>query len=118
MITQWYPSPPVTLFRVSVSLHNLADPLAVKSTYCEVPVVYFAYCKLILSVLAVFFRTRNPKLEPVNAAPVKGSERGAEQDAGSIVNCFNPAVDAILHSAPAIEILVPLIQLGLKYVLG
>src|ERR1035441_8593435 len=78
----------------------------------------FAYCRLILSVLAVFFRTRNPKLEPVNAAPVTGSESGVEQDAGSIVNCVSPPIDAILHSDSPIDILLPLIQFGLKYVFG
>jgi hypothetical protein len=103
---------------VSVSLHNFADPLALKSMYCEVPVAYFAYCKLIWSVLVVFFRTRKPKLEPVNVAPVKGSESGAEQDAGSIVNVVGPPMDAILHSDPAMVILLPLTQFGLKYVFG
>src|ERR1035438_10911127 len=88
-ITQWYPNPPVTLFCVSVLLHNVADPLAVKSMYCDVPVVYFAYCTLIVSVLAVFFRTRNPKLDPLYTTPVNGSASGTEQDAGSIVNCVS-----------------------------
>ena len=72
-------SPPVTLFCVNVSLHNFADPLAVKSIYCDVPAVYFAYCTLILSRLAVFFLSKNPKFEPVNAALVKGNDSGVEQ---------------------------------------
>jgi hypothetical protein len=92
----------------------LAEPLEVKSIYCEVPAAYFAYCTLIVSVLAVFFRNRNPKLEPVNATPVKGSESGTEHVAGSIVNCVDPPMATILHSDPAIEILLPLVQFGLK----
>src|ERR1019366_10525653 len=117
-ITQCYPNPPVTLFCVRVSLHNFADPLALKSMYCEVPVVYSAYCRLMVSVLAVFLRTRNPKFEPVNTAPVNGSESGGEQDAGSIVYCVSPPIAVILHSDPAIEILLPFVQFGLKYVFG
>jgi hypothetical protein len=69
-------------------------------------------------VLAVFFRTINPKLDPVYTAPVNGSESGAEQDAGSIVNCVSPPICTMLHADPAIEILLPGIQFALKYVFG
>src|SRR3954451_7944908 len=111
---QWYPNPPVTVFCVSVSLHNFADPLAVKSIYCELPLVYFAYSRLIWSVLDVFFLTRNPKFDPVNGAPVRGSESGFEQDARSTLNCVNPSIVVIVYSEPAIEILLPAVQFALK----
>src|SRR2546430_948009 len=38
-------------------------------------------------MLAVFFRTRNPKLEPVNDAPVSGSESGVELGRGASGFC-------------------------------
>ena len=57
-------------------------------------------------------------MEPENATPVNGSASGVEHVAGSIVNCVSPFIAVIVHSDPAIEIRLPFVQLGLKYVLG
>ena len=95
---------------MSVSPHSFADPLAVKSMYWELPVVYLAYFRLI-DQFPCFFITRNPKLEPMKAAPVSGSESGTEQDAGSVVNPGPHERDCA--SEPAMVILLPG-QFGLK----
>src|SRR5882724_9515615 len=82
----------------------------------EEPLLYFANCSRIVSVPAVFFRIRNPRLFPLQAAPVNGSASGVEQLAGSIVICFVDACDVSVHSDPPIVSRVPFVQFGLKYV--
>ena len=54
------------------------------------------------------------KFEPEYAAFVNGSDSGVEHEAVSIVNCVWPVIVTMLHSDPAIVILLPVVQFGLK----
>src|SRR5205807_5980860 len=97
---------PVVLFWLRLLLQSFVPPPDGHCSWAVPPSVYFTYCTLIVSALAVFFRIITPKFPALYVALLCGSDKAGLQDCGVMASAWGFVTLAIVHDDPATVILL------------